>query len=343
MRASCVTALAILATVTGPALADVAGSGPVWRIELANDIVVGSDNQFTSGFTIQRHSPTAARLEDIRGAFAPGRWLARQVLPDRPGTTYRQAYTFGHNIGTPTDIEASEPILDDTPYLGMLGFADSWVAFDERRLVGFEVMLGLVGEQSFAEDIQNLVHGIVGSPEPRGWDNQLDTEPILNVFASWKRTAWSSGRFEGVVAVDGALGNFFTGGQVGLESRFGRPPRGFGYLPAPLGLPLHHDAALPGDGTLRIWGSVAARVVGYAFFMPRDGNAFVEDNPWTETNVIRPRELVGELVLGVHVAGPRWGVHAHFWITTDTVDPDRYAPVGATTNDFGTIMLERRF
>jgi lipid A 3-O-deacylase len=313
-----------------------------WRFEFANDVLFGSDNQFTNGFTIQRHSRLFDRKEDIRG-FPFGKWLAKRILPDRESLYYRNGFTIGQNMQTPDDIDDPDIILNDVPYVGMLGAGNTWIAFDDQRFSGFEVLFGVVGEYSFAEELQSGVHEIIGSDEPMGWDHQLDDEPILNFYYMWKRKMWNKPAFDGAFSLDLGAGNFFSGGTAMLEMRFGKKPKGFSYLPNPLGVALHYDATLPDSRRTIVYGSIAIRATGIGLIMLRDGNTFVDDNEWTENNVIDPKDVVGAVVAGFHYVRPKWGLHLNWWLSGDTVD-DATLPVDQdAAQDFSTFVIEWKF
>ena len=43
------------------------------------------------------------------------------------------------------------------------------------------LLLGLVGPSSGAEYVQKGIHHLLGSQQPRGWDSQLDNEPVFKI------------------------------------------------------------------------------------------------------------------------------------------------------------------
>ena len=340
------TLAALVSTVPAAALEptgspESTSGGPSWRLGVANDIVFGSDNQFTNGFSIQRHSPLASNHQDLRSLFL-GKAIAR-LLPRSDDLYYRTALALGQNMQTPDDIVDPEIILNDVPYLGMLAVSSTATAFNDSRFTGLELLVGVVGPASQADEVQRWVHEVVDSDEPAGWGNQVDNEAILNLYFMRKRKLWSMPGLDGALSLDIAAGNLVTSGSLSLETRFGKKPRGFLYTPTPFGVTVRHDATLPDDRRTLVYGSLAVRATGYAFFMPRDGNTLVDDNPWTERNVLDPERYVGQVTLGFHLVRPRWGLHLNWWITTDTVDVANLAPGEDPSNDFGMITLETRW
>ena len=72
--------LAILSVAAALALSTGAGAqeqddepSSTWRFEFANDAFVDSDNQFTNGFALQKHSPIASSLDETTGTAAFGK------------------------------------------------------------------------------------------------------------------------------------------------------------------------------------------------------------------------------------------------------------------------------
>jgi hypothetical protein len=317
---------------------------PTWRFEFANDALSDSDNQFTNGLTIQKHSMVSADLNELQGVRAFGKGLARRLLPQDSDLVYRKAMIIGQKFFTPNDLENPNIILDDTPYIGMLAAESSWIAFNDTRFTGFAATIGVAGEYSFAEEVQKGIHSLIDATEPQGWDHQLDNELIINFHYMKKRKLWNKPTFDGAFNFDLSVGNFLTGIDAGIEMRFGRKPGGFSYVPDPIGRRMAYDATLPRqDGQTELYGTLAVRAWAWAVFMPLEGNTFVSGNEWTDNNTIEPKNLVGQAIVGIHYVRLMWGVHAIWTFATENVDEDSLAPGIDVENNFGTIMFERRF
>jgi len=317
--------------------------GRSWQLEWHNDAFANSDNQFTNGAKIRVHSRLETDLESTRGTPAFGKVLARRVLPDDRSMHYRESWAVGQNQQTPDDISIEEIILNDVPYVGMIGVSNGFAAFDESRFAGFGLMLGWTGESTFGEELQSAAHDLTGARDPQGWDNQLDFEPLVNFYYSRKRKLWNLPGFSGSVSGDLALGNFFTFGQASVELLFGKPPRGFVYQPVPIGRGLEFDASLRTPGHRYSYVSFTARTTGIAHALPRHGNLFRNGNEWTDDNVLDPERWVHQFVLGLHHERPRWGVHLSFWYSSDTVKDDGgLFPTEDPQNSFGTITFDFR-
>jgi hypothetical protein len=315
----------------------------MWRFEIANDIIFDSDNQFTNGFALQKHGPVASSLDATGGTAAFGKGLARFFLPSGEGLNYRESWSFGQNMQTPDDIGNPDLILDDVPYLGLLGWSNSFVAFDDQRMSAFGWMLGVVGPASQADEVQDAVHSVTSSDEPLGWDNQLDDEPILSLFYSKKKKIWRNPSFDGALAFNAAASNLMSYGELAMEMRFGRMPQGFAYVPDPIGRGLHYNATIPVDNETAIYGTLVVRATGFLVNMLRHGNTFVDDNPWTENNVLDPEDFVAQVLVGFNYERPKWALRLNFWFTSDSVDPDSLAANEDPENGGGTITFDWRF
>ncbi|MFU8814369.1 MAG: lipid A deacylase LpxR family protein [Pseudomonadales bacterium] len=317
--------------------------GRTWQVEWHNDAFANSDNQFTNGIKVGLHSALATSLDDTRGTPAFGKLLARLVLPKDDSLHYRESWSIGQNLQTPDDLTADEIILNDVPYVGMIGISSGFTAFDEQRLTGFGLLLGWTGKTVLGEQVQSAVHEITSAPDPAGWDNQLDFEPLINLYYSRKHKLWNLPGFSGSITGDLALGNFFTFAQASLDLRLGNAPQGFHLQPAPVGRIIEFDASLREPGARYTYLSFTARTTGIAHSLPRDGNLLRSDNEWTENNVVNPERWVQQFVLGLHHERPRWGLHLSFWYSSDTVKSgDELFDTQDPQNSFGTITVDFR-
>tara|TARA_R110001583_G_scaffold104226_2_gene251605 strand:- start:1799 stop:2851 length:1053 start_codon:yes stop_codon:yes gene_type:complete len=323
-------------------LAENAKAETTIRLELSNDVILSSDNQFTNGTSVIISSEPVNSLDKTGGTPAFGKSLLAWAIPDKPGLSYRESWVLGQNMQTPADIEQSALIENDVPYVGFLGWGNSFYGFDDEYFFGAQWLFGWVGEQAFAEQSQKAVHAAMGGDDPEGWGNQLDFEPILNGYLSAKRRLYRNAWFDVALTGDLAAGNFFTFAQPGLEFRFGDRPRGFHFIPDPVGRGMDYDANILPTGGNWLYASITLRATYFAWALPREGNLLV-NNEWTDRNRVSINRTVGQTILGLHWVGPRFGAHLSLWLSTDTVD-DRNLPSSEDPrNSFGSFMAEYRF
>ncbi len=342
VRPVCPAAIALVACLT-LAMSESACAEPLWRAGWANDEFVGSDNQFTNGIFLQKNSELADSLTETGGTPAFGKGLAALVLPDREGLHYRETWTIAQNMQTPDDIAQRDLIVTDVPYVGMLGWANSHVAFNNEELTGFQTLLGWVGDLTQAKHAQQAAHALTGANSPEGWRNQLDNEPLVNFYVMRKRKFLENDWMDAAWNIDAALGNFFTFGQAALEFRIGHRPGGFAPAPTPTGRNLDYDARIQARGKSYLYASAIVRATGLLFALPRHGNLLRDGNDWTENERIDPENLLGQVILGLHYERPRWGLHFTVNLATDSVNTERGPNLEDPSNNFGILVAEWKF
>jgi hypothetical protein len=262
------------------------------------------ENDIFSGLGTDRHYTNGLRVSWLRGDDRLPGWVrsVARALPWYPDRGHvRGSWALGQNLYTPEDIDAAGLVADDRPYAAWLYLGRGLVAENGRVLDVMELSVGVVGPSALGEEFQKSVHAIIGSPEPRGWSNQLGDELALQ--AIWQRT-WrhlhdGEDRGLGVDAMPhlgGALGNVFIHGSAGGTVRLGFDlPGDYGTPRIQPGLP-GSEFFLPGrafTGYLFLGGE--ARAVLRNMFL--DGNTF-RDSP-----SVSRRWLVADLQMGVVLQG----------------------------------------
>ena len=180
----------------------------------------GEDENYTSGVRITYFDteatipPVIDRLADIIPTFD---------INDTTSTFY----SLGQNIFTPSDIEIEANQPNQRPWAGWLYGSIGLATVTKNHLDELEFTAGIVGPEALAEQTQKFIHNhVTDSPEPLGWDNQLDTE--LGLIASWRRRwpTWHMAkigkyrlRLEPDINV--SLGNVYTYAGTGISATFG--------------------------------------------------------------------------------------------------------------------------
>ena len=317
----------------------------LWRLVFDNDGFVHKDNAFTSGWSIQRHS----RQRDSWLETGPSRfsgWISRTIpgLGDGGDRIVKRGAGLSHITMTPEDISNPDPQPGDVPWAGALGWAESWYAFDNQTLNAFQIYFGILGPYSMAETLQVQIHDWINADEPLGWDNQLATEPLLNLNYAFKRKLISAGEYMGkrvagdfAVGLEGALGNLETSAGLTFEGRLGWGlPLGFTQLPDPAGDGIMFDPEKDCSGTFHVYFSVIFRVsaTGHSVFF--DGN-MLRDSPHPG---LEYETISHATIFGLHADRGRYAIHFNFYKFNDlpfeSVNP-------LTDLTWGNITFEYRF
>lgn len=310
--------------------------GGVWSITLENDIIAGTDRDYTNGALVSyigaaNDLPLAGRV--VRDSLG---WLTDAGL-------WRMTYGLGQNMYTPQRIDQTTPNPADRPYAGFL-YGSIGIVADERHVDGeprqLDVLaldIGIVGEGSLAEEAQKLVHDIIDDQKPLGWGSQLGTEVAFRLL--YERSWRASKKWDlPVLPVEGditphvglALGTAETYAAGGVSFRFGEdlgddygPPR---VRPALAGPGFFENV----DGfSWYIFAGAQARAVARDLFI--EGNTF-RDSPGVD---LQPFQLDVQAGLAIQV-GRAEIAFTHVVRSPQHKEKRRW-------NRFGSVNLRARF
>lgn len=223
------------------------------RYEIDNDAVWREDSNFSNGWSLQYHTVRYASWEETK---APGliKWVGKHFPTlDDDDSIVRNGHGIGQNIFTPGDLKAEIPQEGDLPYAGTLTYTLNWQSFNRQTARIFQATAGILGPEALAEEFQKFVHNDLGlATDPKGWDTQRDTEPILNIGYQYLFRLAHLGEYTNdwsgqlTLAPSASLGNITSCVELGLGFRFGwNMLEGFSAFPAPPGSGFFQAAYLP--------------------------------------------------------------------------------------------------
>ncbi len=266
-------------------------SAGTFTLIFENDLLANTDRHYTNGI----------RLSWIPAGEAP-RWAeaVADFLPIFPEERdVHVTWSLGQSMFTPENISISPPLPDDRPYAGWLHGTATLVSVSEAHVDALELALGVVGPASLAAETQKLVHEIIGSQDPKGWEFQLENEP--GVVLSYERRfvglpQWQLGpvQVDAVPYAGGALGNIITQAYAGGVVRLGQNmPGDFGPPRIRLGAP-NIDLFEPSAG------------FGWYLFFGTEGravarNIFLDGNTFRDSPGVDRKPLVGDLAAGAAI------------------------------------------
>lgn len=174
-----------------------------------NDVFVGSDGGgYTSGITLS-HLRSAAPGEasiaplPVIGTVAP--WLG-------VGPAALTRFSLSQILVTPHDLTRKVPDPLDAPYVGALWLGAGQVSVDGNVADMAGLRLGVLGPAAGGRRSQTLIHRLIGSDRPQGWDSQGPTRLLLGVerYRAWRLApAADDGRphADAVVSAGATAGN----------------------------------------------------------------------------------------------------------------------------------------
>lgn len=266
-----------------------------------NDLIGdGQDKYYTSGVRMTYFNVNAEMPEFVND------WADKVPTFDINETT-STFFTLGQNLYTPSDVTQVNGQPGDRPYAAWLYGSAGLATLTADHVDELELTLGIVGPEALGEQTQKFIHRhVTGSDIPKGWRNQLDTEP--GVILSWQRR-WPRGfngdwhvdvgdfRLNAEPNINVSLGNVYTYAGTGMMLTFGpyqetlqdTPPRvkpamsGSGYFDVP-----------DQDWSWYLFAGLDGRAVARNIFL--DGNSFDDDGPDVDKNI-----LVGDATAGIAI------------------------------------------
>jgi hypothetical protein len=229
------------------------------------------------------------RLQYMHRANELPQWTARFLTNYLPTlgmdvTRVRIGGALGHELYTPTNLRATAVLPNDRPY-------GAWLHASLILRRGGEILnlipvmdeleldLGIIGPEAFGEETQQSWHKLIDYVDPRGWANQLDTEPALQLW--FTRSFNLTFRTENYWGLDliphlkAALGNVYIYGEVGtlLRAGYNLPLE---FVVSPLESFSTQPSFHPPHWSIYGFGGVDGRVLGRNIFL--DGNSFKDSH-----------------------------------------------------------------
>jgi hypothetical protein len=301
-------------------------------IEENDDFALNGDQHYTQGL----------KLTYMHGDEKTPDWAFNlaQALPDlgMKLETPKFGYALGQNIYTPRNLRTTAPVMNDRPYAGWLYFGMILQRRGNQAGVpvndNLELDLGFIGPESFAQQAQAWWHTVGGWIVPKGWGNQLRTEPAIDIKydRQWKFATRSQDfGLELIPHAGFSLGNVYTYAGAGAMVRFGYN------IPDDFGVQNIDSLATQTGGR-----SAETRSFGAYLFAAADGravlhNAFLDGNLYQRSVHVDKEPFVADLKVGVVFA------FKYFDIAGTFVHRTREYKSQPKSDHFASISLNAKF
>jgi lipid A 3-O-deacylase len=182
----------------------------------------GSDNAYSSGLKLSYIS-----AEDKIPGWAEEALERSVTLRDAlKGSQSNFGLSLGHQMYTPNNTQRYDLIEDDRPYAAWLyvGFSAHFQSSAQSH--SLELDVGVIGPEAMGKPVQNNFHDLIGTERAEGWQNQLSTEPTLQLSYQ-QRLKFVEIKIDDQKYVDvipffgGGLGNVSVDAHVGGMVRIG--------------------------------------------------------------------------------------------------------------------------
>jgi len=92
------------------------------------------------------------------------------------------SFSIAHQMYTPKDFDKDDvDFTKERPYAGYMYLNGGLHFINNNHLDSFNMQLGIVGPAAQMDEVQKIIHDIIGSPEPKGWDEQIENEVIVQI------------------------------------------------------------------------------------------------------------------------------------------------------------------
>lgn len=293
MRTVVSTAAALLAAVTVIGAQDKS----TLSFTIENDSFFGTDRYYTQGTRLQyMHRPNSVPT------FV-GNMLSNVATLGMSVERTRIGFAVGQEFYTPSKISSPVANLNDRPYAGWMHGSVIFRRFGMFDPVPglavqdeFELDVGLVGPESLSEDTQKFWHNLWGYPQPRGWDTQLKTEPVIQMYMNRAfRFGYETENhlgFEMVPHGKVALGTVYIYGELGMTLRAGfNLPRDF--TRSPMESYSTHPSLNEPEWSAYVFTGMDGRGVAH--------NMFLDGSNWRSSQSIRKENLVADFRVGAAI------------------------------------------
>lgn len=230
------------------------------------------------------------------------RWFS---FTNGKGSLHTFSVSIGQNVYTPSNTKVDSILREDRPYAGYLYLGFGVHSSNEKRQDTFELDIGIVGKQSFAEQAQKAIHWLLKDKQPQGWDHQLSSEFAIQAIFERKiraiRLATETGvGIELIPHFGGGFGNIYIYANAGYQIRFGWN------LPGDYGIEMHRPG---GDTTVGIIHRENRPSIH--FFAALDGqavhkNIFLDGNTFDDSHYVDKHPFTANIMAGIGVRVQRF-------------------------------------
>ncbi|MFI5345433.1 MAG: lipid A deacylase LpxR family protein [Elusimicrobiota bacterium] len=188
-----------------------AGPGQVLRFDYANDYFTGTDRYYTQGIGLQYFFPALKR--------DPAAFLILRL----PGEDYDAGLVLRNSGFTPSRLTSDAPLIGDRPFAATLTAGHVVVSRDRERGLTLTAELegGVIGQAAGGKWQQVGIHRGTGNLIPRGWDNQIRNDLVLDYFLRLEKTVARARNAEFGVYGDVTVGTLYDNAAFGVSGRVG--------------------------------------------------------------------------------------------------------------------------
>lgn len=208
--------------------------------------------------------------------------------------------SLAHQIYSPNKISDENLIANDRPYAGWLNLGLAVHFKNENHDHLLSLNLGLIGPEAKGKEVQNSFHRLIKTSEGKGWQNQLHSEPTLQIYYQQRVRffeVFNLGQkyFEIIPYYGSGFGNVAIESHIGGILRFGlNLPDDFGPT---------RNSANDGDKIVTAQNTIT-RYASYYIFSGAKAigvarNIFLDGNTFQKSHSVNKYPLIFETDFGI--------------------------------------------
>lgn len=187
-------------------------SSNYFRFHYDNDYFAATDENYTQGYNFELVTPTLKK-NPVNGLF---------LKLDDVKTQY--GLSIEHIGFTPNDYVSEAIQYGDRPFSAAIMLKSFIIETDTKNKsrLSQSLSLGLIGPGAFGKEMQVGIHKATGNKIPKGWDNQIKNDVVLNYRIAYEKQLL---KYKNALALNAngslQIGTLFTNVSIGANALFG--------------------------------------------------------------------------------------------------------------------------
>jgi lipid A 3-O-deacylase len=177
-----------------------------------NDYFYATDMYYTQGIRLEEVLPVFNKLPLMR------------IIPHLSNSITQYGLSLSQDCYTPTSISAPEILYGNRPYAAAMYLGHYQVSTNEARKqkLTSEIDLGIIGPCAACEEEQKGIHHALHNIQPRGWQYQVGTSPLINYKLRFEKGLFKDSILSFTTLTETNLGTYYDNASLGLDLHFGK-------------------------------------------------------------------------------------------------------------------------
>ena len=233
------------------------GTESYFRFHYDNDFFAATDKNYTQGYNFELADPTLHENP------------VNLIFIKPVGHLEIFGLAIEHIGFTASDFASPEIQIGDRPFAAAIYLKSFFISTNtlKKKRLSQSLSLGLIGPVVFGKEMQTSIHQLTGNKIPRGWDNQIQNDVVLNYKIEQEKQLY---QFRKLVALQSMtslqIGTLFTNAVIGINTALG-------ILDTPFSIS-------DNSSSFKIYAYAQPTITAVAYDATLQGGIFTNDNPY---------------------------------------------------------------